>query len=100
MMNPYQELGIASDASKEEAKVAFRALAFRWHPDRCKDPDAEDKMKRLNQAVEMILHPERQPAQRVVHWPQPTVIRVHYGFAGASTSTSNDWTGGTYGAGF
>jgi len=91
-MNPHQELGISPGASKKVIQTAYRSLAFRWHPDRCKKPGAEDKMKILNRAYEMLMHPERQPTPITRQQP---VYGTGFGFwtgtAGAASSTSNQF---------
>ena len=48
----YDILEISSDASKEEITKAYRKLASKYHPDVCKDPDAIDKFKKINEAYE------------------------------------------------
>ena len=39
-MDPYQILGIESNASQEEIKQAYRRLAMKWHPDRNQNSNA------------------------------------------------------------
>ena len=51
MFNPYTTLGLASSASKEDAKVAYRKLAQKHHPDRGGD---EEEFKRIKGAWETI----------------------------------------------
>ncbi|GEM_PF-6904686 len=46
-MNPYEVLGVRPDASREEARRAYLALARRHHPDAGGDTDA---MRRINAA--------------------------------------------------
>lgn len=46
----YEALGIARDASAAEAKKAFHKLALRLHPDKNKQPLAEEAFKRVEQA--------------------------------------------------
>jgi len=51
-------LGLDEEASIEEIKDAFRNLALKYHPDRCKDQDkkhCEEMFKKINQAKEIIL---------------------------------------------
>lgn len=50
----YQELGLSEGVSQEEAKKAYRKLASTWHPDKNKDPEAESKLKRINEAYEVV----------------------------------------------
>ena len=45
-MNPYSVLGVASDASEEDIKKAYRRKAMQWHPDRNADPQAVRRMQR------------------------------------------------------
>ncbi len=50
----YEVLGISKNASKDEIKKAFRTLAMKYHPDRNKAPDAEEKFKEINEAYEVL----------------------------------------------
>lgn len=50
----YQELGLSPDASEEEAKKKYRDLSRKMHPDVNKEPGAEDKFKRINEAYTRI----------------------------------------------
>lgn len=44
-LDPYKTLGIKKGASKSEVKSAYLRLAKRFHPDRNKDKNAEEKFK-------------------------------------------------------
>jgi len=58
--DPYEVLGVARDASEQEIKKAFRALARELHPDvNAHDPDAEEKFKEAAEANEILSDPER-----------------------------------------
>ena len=50
----YEVLGVSKDASDAEIKSAFRKLAKQYHPDVCKDPDAEQKFKEIQEAYEVL----------------------------------------------
>ena len=58
MSDPYKVLGVSPDASDEEIKKAYRALARKYHPDKYRDSDladlASEKMKEVNAAYEEI----------------------------------------------
>jgi len=58
----YEVLGVSRDASEEEIKRAFRRLAFQCHPDHNSEPRAEEKFKELNEAYEVLSHPEKRAA--------------------------------------
>lgn len=49
-MNPYEILGISTDATHEEIKKAYRREAMKWHPDRCNN--SSQAKERFHQAAE------------------------------------------------
>jgi len=55
----YEVLGIPRNAGDEEIKRAFRKLAFQYHPDYNKAPEAEDKFKEINEAYQVLSDPEK-----------------------------------------
>ena len=55
----YKILGIQKDASAEQIKKAYRKLARKFHPDvNPGDKESERKFKELNEANEVLSHPE------------------------------------------
>ncbi|MFH0975164.1 MAG: DnaJ domain-containing protein [Spirochaetota bacterium] len=54
----YNLLNVAKDASAEEIKKAFRALAHKFHPDKNSNKDAEEKFKEISKAYEVLINPE------------------------------------------
>ena len=50
----YKELGVEKTATSAEIKRAYKKLALKYHPDRNKSPDAEDKFKKISSAYEVL----------------------------------------------
>jgi len=55
----YKVLGVSKTATTAEIKKAFRSLAVKYHPDRNKGKDAENKFKELSEAYEVLSDPEK-----------------------------------------
>lgn len=58
----YQTLGVKRDATAEEIKKSFRKLARKYHPDVSKEPDADERMKEINEANTVLSDPEKRAA--------------------------------------
>ncbi len=54
----YRILGVSNDASDDEIKKAYRHLASIYHPDVSHDPNAEGKMKLINEAYSVLKNTE------------------------------------------
>ena len=50
----YEVLGVPRDANETAVKSAYRRLARQYHPDVNKLPDAEDRLKEINEAYEVL----------------------------------------------
>jgi molecular chaperone DnaJ len=50
----YGILGISKEADKKQIKKVYRKLALRYHPDRNKSPDAEERFKQINVAYVIL----------------------------------------------
>ena len=64
--NPYEVLGVSSQASDEEIKKAYRSLSRKYHPDaNINNPNkaqAEEKFKQVQQAYDRIMKEREQAA--------------------------------------
>jgi len=58
----YRTLGVAREAPADDVKKAYRKLARKFHPDVSKEPDAEKRMKEVNEAYEVLSDPEKRAA--------------------------------------
>ncbi len=58
----YDILGVKPDASEADIKSAYRKLARKYHPDRNKDADAEERFKAVNEAHEVLKDADKRRA--------------------------------------
>lgn len=58
--DPYSVLGVSPEASDEDVKAAYRALAKKYHPDNYSDSPlndlASEKMKEINEAYDAVMN--------------------------------------------
>ncbi|CAL9704091.1 unnamed protein product [Knipowitschia caucasica] len=57
--DPYKILGVSRKASQAEVKKAYKSLAKEWHPDKNKDPSAEDMFIKISKSYEILSNEER-----------------------------------------
>lgn len=58
--DPHRVLGVSPGATEEEIKKAYRQKAKECHPDlHPDDPRATEKMNEVNEAYDMLMHPEK-----------------------------------------
>lgn len=78
----YEVLGVPRGADQKAVKDAFRRLALKYHPDRNKSPEAEDRFKEIAEAYAVLSDPKK---------------RADYdarGFAGVADYSAEDLFGG------
>tara|TARA_B100001094_G_scaffold67725_1_gene63876 strand:+ start:209 stop:670 length:462 start_codon:yes stop_codon:yes gene_type:complete len=54
MIEHYNILGLTPSATQDEIKSAYRKLAIKYHPDKNKELDAEDKFKKISEAYQVL----------------------------------------------
>lgn len=87
--DPYKVLGISSQATPEEIKSAYRKMAKLYHPDlHPNDPNAAVKMNEVNEAYDMLTHPEKYAKRRA----EEEARRNYYG--GYQSQGYNRYSGG------
>jgi hypothetical protein len=55
----YQLLDVSTDASQDEIKEAYHRHSMLYHPDKSTDPDANEKMKKINEAYAVLSDPDK-----------------------------------------
>jgi len=86
VVDPNKVLGVSPGASQDEIKKAYRQKAKECHPDlHPDDPDATRKMNEINEAYDMLMHPEKYRAKQ--QQAQQTY----------TNQQSNPYGGGAYG---
>ncbi len=70
--DPRKVLGVGPDATQEEIKKAYRQKAKECHPDlHPDDPQATEKMNQVNEAYDMLMHPEKYRGQPQQSYSNP-----------------------------
>jgi curved DNA-binding protein len=58
-MTHYKTLGLKNTCTEHEIKQAYRALSFKYHPDRNNDSNASETMQQINEAYEILSDKQR-----------------------------------------
>jgi len=59
MKDLYSILNVSKEADEKEIKKSYKKLAFQYHPDKNKDPEAIPKFKEISEAYEILTKPEK-----------------------------------------
>jgi curved DNA-binding protein len=80
----YEILGVTRDASPEDIRRAYRALARKHHPDVSKEDGADDRFKQIAEAYEVLRDPEKraQYDRFGANWRAGQDVSADPGFSG------------------
>lgn len=76
MPDYYEILGVPEHASQEVIRTAYRRLVVRYHPDRNPDPSAQEKIRQINVAYDVLSDPEKRrkyDLSRTLAWTEPII---------------------------
>ncbi|KAG9339273.1 hypothetical protein JZ751_023973, partial [Albula glossodonta] len=57
--DPYKVLGVSKSSSQAEIKKVYKQLAKEWHPDKNKNPEAEDMFIKISKSYEILSNEEK-----------------------------------------
>ncbi|MBN8452131.1 DnaJ domain-containing protein [Accumulibacter sp.] len=86
MKDYYAILGLASDATGEAVRTAYRRKALQFHPDRNAAPEASEKFREVQEAYDVLADPGQRFAydenrrRNLLDKPQETALEIwqHY----------------------
>ena len=78
----YEVLGVSKTATDDELKKAYRTLAKKYHPDVCKEPDAEQKFKEIQEAYDVLSDPQKREQYNQFGHDGPNMGSGFGGFGG------------------
>ena len=70
----YEVLGVSKNATDDELKKAYRKLAVKYHPDRCKDADAKDKFQEISEAYEVLSNKDKRAQYDQFGFDGPSLV--------------------------
>ena len=62
--NYYDILGVDRIASEQDIKKAYKKMALKFHPDKNKDPGAEEKFKEIAEAYDVLADTDKRLVKR------------------------------------
>lgn len=80
----YQIIGVRRDATLDEIKLAYRKLARRYHPDISQEPDAQSRLKLINEACAVLKNPRKRQAYDLSLSGAQATRQAHEAFRKAS----------------
>ena len=95
----YKVLGVDSHASTSAIKTAFKKLALKYHPDVYKEPDAQERMRDLLMAYQILSNPvsrrdyDAQRAEYILDAPGISQGEQHRTRVAGRSRSSTPYTG-------
>jgi len=66
-MSYYKILGLKKDASYDQIKQKYKKLALKYHPDRSRDPKANEKFRLISEAYQTLSDPYSRGKYDAIH---------------------------------
>ena len=89
-LEPYATLGVPRGATERQVREAYRRLAKRHHPDLDPTHESGDRMRRINQAWEILSSPTRRAQYDAESRHTGPAIAGHW--AAPARRTSTPWS--------
>jgi molecular chaperone DnaJ len=96
----YEVLGVPRDADASAIKDAFRQLALKYHPDRNREPGAEERFKEIAEAYAVLSDPRKRSDYDARGFAGVAGIPPEDLFAGVDFGDIFGDLGGLFGGGF
>ena len=87
----YKVLGVSRTATQDQIQKAYRQKARRYHPDISKEPNAEERFKKVNEAYEVLKDPQSRQRYDALgaNWKQGQDFRPPPGWQGFGSGDVN-----------
>lgn len=95
-VDPYATLGVPRGATQRQVQQAYRRLAKRYHPDLHPDAETTARMRRVNQAWEVLSNPARRARHDAESGSRGQAGRGHWSASrrpSPAASASTGWNG-------
>ncbi|XP_052061451.1 uncharacterized protein LOC127701557 isoform X2 [Mytilus californianus] len=88
--NHFTILGLKPGVTDDDVKKAYRTLAKKYHPDKNKSHDAEEKFKEIGAAYEVLKAKDRREIhERELNRPKEAFVRTEFRTPGGRTQEHN-----------